>query len=163
MVCKPWFTQNPPDQFMTFQVGFFCCVPPSPYLSFLSKQLLPLPCLLAVPFLPFHQTSKPELPRQCLITQHCSGHTSTLLFWWLPAACLLSASPALPRWLFAGPSSSFANRCHFCLLRRWAGSWLCKKPGRAVLSEGQVIWGTRGERYRMQTSALIRTPELDCK
>lgn len=97
-----------------FWLGFFF-----PYLPFLSKQLLPLPYLLAVSFLPLHQTSKPELPRRCLITQHCSGDTSTLLFWWLPAVCLLSASPALPRWLFAGPSSSFANRCHFCLLRCW--------------------------------------------
>lgn len=54
-----------------------------------------------------------------------------------------AAGPALP--LLTGPRSSSANRCHFCLLRCWAGSCLCEKPGRAMLSEGQVIWGTGTE------------------
>lgn len=133
--------------FFFFPVVF---LPPPPYLLFLSRELLPLPCDLAVPFLPLHQSSRPEMPSRCPILQHCSGHTNKLLFWWLPTPCLLSASLALPLWLFTGPSSSSANRCHFCLLRCWTGSWLCEKLSRACAQQRTGYLGD--ERWEVQNA-----------
>lgn len=129
---------------MTSQVGFYCCVPlpPTPYLPFLSKELLPLPLCPGCRFPPRcpeqRARAAPPLPDHAALRW-----AHALLCCRLPAAAVPAAGPALP--LLAGPRSSSANRCHFCLLRCWAGSCLCEKPGRAMLSEGQVIWGTGTE------------------
>lgn len=103
----------------------------------ISQQTASVPALS--PGCPLARSSEPALPRRrrsrSRSTQHCSGHT-------------LCSADGFPQ----PPCSSSANRCHFCLLRCWAGSCLCEKPGRAMLGKGQVIWG---DRYRMQTSGVI--------
>lgn len=122
------------------EVLLLCSSPSTPSLPFLSKQLLSLPCLVAVPLLPLPRAAVPVPDHAALQWAHALLCSALLT---ASRSRRAAAGPALP--LLAGPRSSSANRCHFCLLRCWAGSCLCEKPGRAMLSEGQVIWGTGTE------------------
>jgi len=102
-------------------------------LCFLSPSLPFLPCLLAVPLLPRCQPSKAVEP--------------AARRWARSALPMASRSPhavCSPRWLCAGPGSSLADRCPFCLRRCRAGSWLCKKPDRAMLRAGSAKDGLSG-------------------
>lgn len=145
--------------FFLFPVVF---LPPPLICCFSAKSFYPCPVTWLYLFFPFPRAADPSC--RCAIPQHCSGCTSTLLFWWLPTACLISANPALPLWLFTGPSSSSANRCHFCLLRCWTGSWLCEKLGWACAQQRIGYFGDeRGEVQNANFCLKIGAPQLVCK